>query len=86
MNALSTFREYLVDYASPATQVAGERRITKCLDIPTIGDVVALKPGDAAPSFELKDPAGTDPNALDQKSVWRPSTHPGGSPGSAEIE
>jgi peroxiredoxin len=29
------------------------------LDIPTIGDVEALKPGDAAPSFELKDPAGT---------------------------
>jgi hypothetical protein len=35
-------------------------------------------------SLTLKDPAATDPNALDQKSVWRPSTHPGGSPGSAD--
>jgi 2-iminoacetate synthase len=31
VNALSTFREYLMDYASPATQGAGERRITKAL-------------------------------------------------------
>jgi hypothetical protein len=35
-------------------------------------------------SLTLADPAGTDPNALDQKSVWRPSTDPGGSPGSAD--
>lgn len=32
VNALSTFREYLMDYASPATQVAGERRIAKVLE------------------------------------------------------
>jgi 2-iminoacetate synthase len=32
VNALSTFREYLMDYASPATQVAGERRIAKELE------------------------------------------------------
>ncbi|MDX9974264.1 MAG: [FeFe] hydrogenase H-cluster radical SAM maturase HydG [FCB group bacterium] len=32
VNALSTFREYLMDYASPATQVAGERRIAKALE------------------------------------------------------
>jgi len=31
VNALSTFREYLLDYASDATQVAGERRIAKAL-------------------------------------------------------
>jgi 2-iminoacetate synthase len=32
VNALSTFREYLLDYASPATQVAGERRIAKAFE------------------------------------------------------
>jgi hypothetical protein len=37
-------------------------------------------------SLTLRDPAGTDPNTLDQKSVWRPSTQPGGSPGSGDRE
>ncbi|MCX5645177.1 MAG: CotH kinase family protein [Phycisphaerae bacterium] len=32
-------------------------------------------------SLTVKDPASTDPNTLGQKSVWRPSTAPGGSPG-----
>jgi 2-iminoacetate synthase len=31
-NALSTFREYLQDYASPATRAAGERLIARVLD------------------------------------------------------
>lgn len=35
VNALSTFREYLLDYASDATQVAGERRIAKALEAMT---------------------------------------------------
>jgi hypothetical protein len=35
-------------------------------------------------SLTLKDPAATDPNALGQKSVWRPSTDIGGSPGSGD--
>jgi hypothetical protein len=35
-------------------------------------------------SLTLKDPAATDPNALDQKNVWRPSAEPGGSPGSGD--
>ena len=33
-------------------------------------------------SLTLKDPATADPNALGQKSVWRPSANVGGSPGS----
>jgi len=32
-------------------------------------------------SLTVKDPASTDPNTLGQKSVWRSSTAPGGSPG-----
>jgi hypothetical protein len=32
-------------------------------------------------SLTVKDPVSTDPNTLGQKSVWRPSTAPGGSPG-----
>ena len=32
-------------------------------------------------SLTVKDPASTDPNTLGQKSVWRPSTAIGGSPG-----
>jgi hypothetical protein len=32
-------------------------------------------------SLTVKEPVATDPNALGQKSVWRPSTMPGGSPG-----
>jgi hypothetical protein len=34
-------------------------------------------------SLTLQDPAATDPNTLDLKRVWAPSTNPGGSPGSA---
>jgi len=32
-------------------------------------------------SLTIKDPAAADPNALGQKSSWRPSATPGGSPG-----
>jgi hypothetical protein len=32
-------------------------------------------------SLTVKDPAATDPNALDNKSAWRPSARVGGSPG-----
>lgn len=32
-------------------------------------------------SLTVKEPTSTDPNTLGQKSVWRPSTAPGGSPG-----
>ena len=32
-------------------------------------------------SLTVKDPAATDPNTLSQKTSWRPSTLPGGSPG-----
>jgi hypothetical protein len=32
-------------------------------------------------SLTVKDPFTTDPNTLGSKSVWRPSTKPGGSPG-----
>ena len=35
-------------------------------------------------SLTLKDPVGTDPNSLSDKSVWRPSTQSGGSPGSSD--
>ena len=37
------------------------------------------------PSLTLKDPVTVDPNALDDPSVWRPSTGADGSPGAAEI-
>ena len=37
-------------------------------------------------SLTLKAPAATDPNALNQKTSWRPSTTPGGSPGSDDTE
>ena len=36
-------------------------------------------------SLTVKDPAVTDPNRLDDKSVWRPSTQTGGSPGSGDL-
>ncbi len=32
-------------------------------------------------SLTMNDPVTTDPNALDEKSTWRPSVHDGGSPG-----
>ncbi len=32
-------------------------------------------------SLTVKDPASGDPNALEEKSAWRPSAHEGGSPG-----
>jgi hypothetical protein len=35
-------------------------------------------------SLTLKDPAGTDPNNLSDKSVWRPSARSGGSPGAGD--
>ncbi|MBN1509467.1 MAG: lamin tail domain-containing protein [Sedimentisphaerales bacterium] len=35
-------------------------------------------------SLVVKDPETTDPNTLADKAVWRPSTHKGGSPGSAD--
>jgi hypothetical protein len=35
-------------------------------------------------SLTVKDPATTDPNRLSDASVWRPSTQPGGTPGSAD--
>jgi len=37
-------------------------------------------------SLTLKDPAATDPNALSQKTSWRPSTTPAGSPASADAK
>jgi hypothetical protein len=37
-------------------------------------------------SLTVADPATTDPNALDQKSAWRPSAHIGGSPGSEDAD
>ena len=33
-------------------------------------------------SLTVKDPKTVDPNALEDKSVWRPSARTGGSPGS----
>jgi hypothetical protein len=35
-------------------------------------------------SLIVSNPFTVDPNALDDKAVWRPSTHPGGSPGRPE--
>jgi len=35
-------------------------------------------------SLTVKDPAAGDPNALDDKALWRPSVQPGGSPGAAD--
>jgi hypothetical protein len=35
-------------------------------------------------SLTVKDPASTDPNTLSQKSAWRSSTQPGGSPGARD--
>jgi hypothetical protein len=35
-------------------------------------------------SLTLKDPVATDPNALGDKGVWRPSSVPGGSPGAGD--
>ncbi len=37
-------------------------------------------------SLTVKDPAATDPNALNEKTSWRPSTNPGGSPGSRDAQ
>jgi hypothetical protein len=37
-------------------------------------------------SLTLRNPAATDPNALGQRNVWRPSTNPGGSPGFKDVE
>lgn len=37
-------------------------------------------------SLTVKDPAATDPNTLNEKTSWRPSPTPGGSPGSADAQ
>jgi hypothetical protein len=36
-------------------------------------------------SLTLKDPTTTDPNGLGSRSVWQPSTRPGGTPGTGDI-
>ena len=35
-------------------------------------------------SLTVRDPAGANPNALSDESLWRPSAHAGGSPGSSD--
>lgn len=37
-------------------------------------------------SLTVKDPAAADPNAVTQKTAWRPSTAEGGSPGSNDVQ
>jgi hypothetical protein len=36
-------------------------------------------------SLTVRDPYAIDPNALGKRTAWRPSTHAGGSPGSADV-
>ncbi|MBN1506244.1 MAG: CotH kinase family protein [Sedimentisphaerales bacterium] len=48
-------------------------------------DWYAVTDGDGF-SLTLRDPAATDPDTLGQRSVWRPSTDPGGSPGFKDAE